>query len=462
MYTIIDIETTGGNAQHDKITEIALYVHDGSKVIDEFVTLINPERPIPYYISQLTGITDDMVANSPRFFEVAKRIVELTEGKIFVAHNAPFDYRFIQSEFKQLGYNFDRETICTVRLSRKLIPGKASYSLGNLCKDLGIRINDRHRAAGDALATVKLFDLLLSVNKHNDSDALSAVPDKKGLHPNLNLSAISKLPEETGVYYLYDDRGELIYVGKSLNIRQRVQQHLGSVKTVRAGEMRSRVADVSYEITGSELIALLMETEEIKKSKPIFNRLGRRIGNQIGLYNYEDENGYLCLKAKRMSSADGIPLTTFSTAEESRDFIDRLIDEYNLCQTLCGLYTSGLACFHYEIKKCFGACVDEESAESYNVRVQRAINSIGLASKSFLLFDKGRTDSEKSVVKVINGKLIGYGFFDPNSIDGNLWLIDDIITHCSDNRDAHQIIKSFLTKAKPSNVIYFNAESQED
>lgn len=462
MYTIIDIETTGGNAQHDKITEIALYVHDGSKVIDEFVSLINPERPIPYYISQLTGITDDMVVNAPRFFEVAKRIVELTEGKIFVAHNAPFDYRFIQSEFKQLGYNFDRETICTVRLSRKLIPGKASYSLGNLCKDLGIRINDRHRAAGDALATVKLFDLLLSVNKHNDSNALSAVPDKKGLHPNLNLSAISKLPEETGVYYLYDDRGELIYVGKSLNIRQRVQQHLGSVKTARAGEMRSRVADVSYEITGSELVALLKETEEIKKSKPIFNRLGRRIGNQIGLYHYEDENGYLCLKAKRMSSADGIPLTTFSTAEESRDFIDRLIDEYNLCQTLCGLYTSGLACFHYEIKKCFGACVDEESADSYNLRVQKAINSIGLASKSFLLFDKGRNDSEKSVVKVINGKLIGYGFFDPNSIDGNLWLIDDIITHCSDNRDAHQIIKSFLTKAKPSNVIYFNAESQED
>lgn len=462
MYTIIDIETTGGNAQHDKITEIALYVHDGNKVVDEFVSLINPERPIPYYISQMTGITDDMVVNAPRFFEVAKRIVELTEGKIFVAHNAPFDYRFIQNEFKQLGYNFDRETICTVRLSRKLIPGKASYSLGNLCKDLGIRITDRHRAAGDALATVKLFDLLLSVNKHNDSDALSAVPDKKGLHPNLNLSVISKLPEETGVYYLYDDRGELIYVGKSLNIRQRVQQHLGSVKTVKAGEMRSRIADVSFEVTGSELVALLVETEEIKRNKPIFNRLGRRIGNQIGLYYYEDENGYLCLKAKRMSSADGIPLTTFSTIDESRDFLDRLIEKYDLCQTLCGLYTSGLACFHYEIKKCFGACVDEESAESYNTRVQKAINSIGLASKSFLLFDRGRSDSEKSVVKVINGKLIGYGFFDPSSIDGNLSLIDDIITHCSDNRDAHQIVRSFLAKAKPSNVIYFNAESQED
>jgi DNA polymerase-3 subunit epsilon len=163
-----------------------------------------------------------------------------------------------------------------------------------------------------------------------------------------------------------------------------------------------------------------------------------------------------------MSSADGIPLTTFSTAEESRDFIDRLIEDFNLCQTLCGLYTSGLACFHYEIKKCFGACVDEESADSYNLRVQKAINSIGLASKSFLLFDKGRNDSEKSVVKVINGKLIGYGFFDPNSIDGNLWLIDDIITHCSDNRDAHQIIKSFLTKAKPSNVIFFNDHLMEE
>ncbi len=462
MYTIIDIETTGVNHQRDKITEIAVYVHDGSKVIDEFTTLINPERSIPHYITQMTGISDAMVAKAPRFFEVARKIVELTEGRVFVAHNAPFDYRFIQSEFKQLGYEFERETICTVRLSRKLIPGKSSYSLGNLCNDLGIRITDRHRAAGDALATVKLLELLLSVNKSSDSDALSVIPNKKGLHPNLNLSILSKIPEDTGVYYLYDDRGVLIYVGKSVNIRHRIQQHLGTAKTVRAGEMRSRIADISYEITGSELIALLVETEEIKKSKPVFNRAGRRSGNQIGLFTYENGDGYICLMVKRMNSTDGMPLTTFTNADESRMFLDRLMEKYDLCQTLCNLYTSGGACFHYEIKKCFGACIGEEPADTYNTRAQKAIDSIGLSTKSFLLFDKGRNNTEKSVVKVVNGKLIGYGFFDPNSVDGNISLLDDLLIACSDNRDAQQIIRSFLAKARPGSVIYLNAESPAD
>jgi DNA polymerase-3 subunit epsilon len=462
MYTVIDIETTGGNPQYDKITEIAVYVHDGIQVVDEFTTLINPERSIPYYISQMTGITDDMVASAPRFFEVARKIVDLTEGKIFVAHNAPFDYRFIQSEFKQLGFNFERETICTVRMSRKLIPGKSSYSLGNLCNDLGIRIKDRHRASGDALATVKLLELLLSVNKHLETNAFSTTPDRKGLHPNLNLSNLAQIPEKTGVYYLYDDRGVLIYVGKSVSIRQRVMQHLGTSKTNRAAEMRSRIADISFEITGSELIALLLETEEIKRNKPMFNRLGRRTGNRLGLFNYENENGYLCLAIKRMTSKDEVPLTSFSNAEEAKAFLERLMEKHDLCQKLCNLYSSSGACFHYEIKRCSGACIGEESTEVYNPRVQAAIDSIGLSTKSFLLFDKGRNDTEKSIVKVVNGKLIGYGFFDPQSLDGNLGLLDDIITPCSDNRDAQVIIRSFLGKAKPGSVIFFNAESQED
>ncbi len=462
MYTIIDIETTGGSPLNDKITEIAVYVHDGSKVIDEFTTLINPERSIPYYISQMTGITDDMVANAPRFFEVARKIVELTEDKVFVAHNAPFDYRFIQSEFKQLGYPFERDTICTVRLSRKLIPGKSSYSLGNLCNDLGITITDRHRAAGDALATVKLLEFLLSINKQSDTDALSPVPDRKGLHPNLNLSIISKIPEKTGVYYLYDEKGVLIYVGKSVNIRNRIKQHLGTAKTLRSAEMRARITDISYEVTGSELVALLVETEEIKKSRPVFNRAGRRSGNQLGLYQYENEEGYICIKVKRMTSAEGIPLTTFSNGDDSKTFLEGLLEKYELCQKHCNLYSSGGACFHYEIKRCMGACIGEESVEKYNIRAQKAIDSIGLSTKSFLLFDKGRNDSEKSVVKVVNGKLIGYGFFDPQSIDGNINLLDDIITPCSDNRDAHVIIRSFLGKAKQGSVIFFNAESQVD
>ncbi len=161
MYAVVDIETSGGRAQVDKITEIAIYIHDGEKIVDEFSTLINPEVYIPPFITRLTGINNEMVASAPKFYEVAKKIVLMTEGHLFVAHNAPFDYRFIQEEFKRLGYNYQRQTLCTVRMSRKIIPGMGSYSLGNLCQNLGITINNRHRAAGDALATTKLLELLL-------------------------------------------------------------------------------------------------------------------------------------------------------------------------------------------------------------------------------------------------------------------------------------------------------------
>ncbi|MGE0077838.1 MAG: PolC-type DNA polymerase III [Bacteroidales bacterium] len=161
MYAIVDIETSGGRAQTDRITEIAIYIHDGERIVDEFSTLINPEVYIPPFITQLTGITNEMVANAPKFYEVAKQIVLLTEGHLFVAHNAPFDYKFIQTEFKRLGYDYQRQTLCTVRMSRKIIPGMKSYSLGNLCENLGITINNRHRAAGDAYATTQLLELLL-------------------------------------------------------------------------------------------------------------------------------------------------------------------------------------------------------------------------------------------------------------------------------------------------------------
>jgi len=167
MYAVVDIETSGGRAQVDKITEIAIYIHDGEKIVDEFSTLINPETYIPPFITRLTGINNDMVATAPKFYEVAKKIVLMTEGRLFVAHNAPFDYRFIQEEFKRLGYNYQRQTMCTVRMSRKIIPGVGSYSLGNLCQTLGITINNRHRAAGDALATTKLLELLIEKTQGN-------------------------------------------------------------------------------------------------------------------------------------------------------------------------------------------------------------------------------------------------------------------------------------------------------
>ncbi len=179
MYNIVDIETTGHTAKDGKITEIAIYVHNGTQIVDSFSSLVNPECHIPYFITKLTGIDDEMVANAPKFYEIAKKVIDLTAGNIFVAHNVSFDYRFIQEEFNRLAYNFRRKTMCTVKLSRKYLPGHKSYSLGNICQELNIQINGRHRAAGDALATVKLFEMILE--KHS----LNGSPNQNGFQKRL-------------------------------------------------------------------------------------------------------------------------------------------------------------------------------------------------------------------------------------------------------------------------------------
>ena len=216
-FAIVDIETTGGNALKDRITEIAVYIHDGNKILDEFCTLINPECSIPPFISKLTGISNEMVENAPRFFEVAKQFVQITDGAVFVAHNASFDYGFIRQEYKSLGFNFSRDYLCTVRLSRKIVPGFRSYSLGNLCSSLNINIENRHRASGDALATVKLFEMLLQKNKEENviSDFIKNDYVNLRFPPGFNRPIIDKLPETHGVYYLLNENGEIIYIGKS-------------------------------------------------------------------------------------------------------------------------------------------------------------------------------------------------------------------------------------------------------
>lgn len=213
MYAIIDIETTGGSAKLEKITEIAIYLHDGKKITGEYSTLVNPERNIPYFITSLTGISNEMVENAPRFYEIAAKIIELTKGRIFVAHNVKFDYSFIRQEFKSLGYNFSRRLLDTCSLSRKLFPGYSSYSLGNICHELSIPVTDRHRASGDALATVRLFEMILEKDSDRSAAESSLVrnPRISALNPMLDPAKIDSIPEEAGVYYFYNEKGDLIY-----------------------------------------------------------------------------------------------------------------------------------------------------------------------------------------------------------------------------------------------------------
>ena len=404
----------------------------------------------------MTGISNDMVKNAPKFYEVAREIIELTNNTVFVAHNVGFDYNFIKNEYKNLGYEYNRETLCTIKLSRKLIPYRRSYSLGNLCNDLGIRVYNRHRAAGDAIATVELFELLLSLNKKNDCPITEITGISfRDLNPLLQKSTIHELPEEPGIYYLIDEQKNILYIGKSKNIKKRVKTHLSHNKTKRGMELKSKVADVCFELAGNELIALLMESNEIKKHKPLYNRAQRRSLHRYGIYSFYDKDGYINLKIEKNIQKDQVPLISFSSSTEAKNYLYHQIEKYQLCQKLCGLYKTAGSCFFHEINQCKGACVQKESPGKYNIRAGKFIQSLKFEENNMLIIDKGRNTEEKSVVKINNGKYIGFGFFDADTVGNNLDILDDCIKHYPDNRDIQFIIRTYLKKNKVEKLIRF-------
>ncbi|WP_418511896.1 exonuclease domain-containing protein [Corallibacter sp.] len=453
MYAILDIETTGGKYNEEGITEIAIYKFDGHKVVDQFISLVNPERDIQPFVVNLTGINNNMLRNAPKFYEVAKRIVEITEDCILVAHNAQFDYRILRTEFKRLGFGYKRKTICTVELSKSLIPGQPSYSLGKLARALGIPVTDRHRASGDAMATVKLFKMLLNkdLEKHIIKDAVRAEP-KFQMEPNLK-QIINELPNETGVYYVHNDKGDIIYIGKSNNIKNRISQHFSSTSP-KSKKIQLQTASVTYEKTGSELVALLKENQEIKKNKPLFNRALRRTIFTYALYSFVDDNGYINLK---IDKADGrkTAITTFSNRQSAKSFMHKAVEDYNLCQKLTGLYPTKTNCFNYTIKQCEGACIKQETAESYNSRVESLIQKNSYTNLNMVIIDKGRDIDERSAILIKNGIFKGLGFFDLNYQITNSDVLESIITPMENNRDSQHIIQAYLRKNKRIKTVIF-------
>jgi len=270
LYAILDIETTGGKFNEEGITEIAIYKFDGHQIVDQFISLVNPEREIQPFVVNLTGINSGMLKNAPKFYEVAKRIVEITEECVLVAHNANFDNRILTTEFRRLGFTFERKTLCTVELSKKLIPDLASYKLGKLCRALGIPVSSRHRADGDAIATVQLFKLLL--NKDADKVIVKQaikLENNKTLAPKL-LSILDELPSKEGVFYIHNKTSEILYIGKGKNIKKTVNQ-LFLRTSKRAKILQKKVVTISFEETGNELIAQLKYSEEIFINKPQYN-----------------------------------------------------------------------------------------------------------------------------------------------------------------------------------------------
>ena len=392
-----------------------------------------------------------MLRTAPKFFEVAKRIVEITEDTIIVAHNSDFDYRILRTEFNRLGFDYKRRTLCTVELAKQLMPDQESYSLGKLTRSLGIPVSDRHRASGDALATVKLFKMILAkdVQKSIIQEAIKSEPKFK-MEPNLK-SIVEDLPSITGIYYVHKDDGKIIYIGKSKNIKSRVNQHFTN-NSSKSKKLQAHVAAVTYESTGSELVALLKESEEIKKNKPIHNRAFKNNSFLYALYSFMDDKGYVNLKIDKADSRKK-HITTFANLQSARNNLFNAVDTFKLCPKLSGLDASKKSCFKYSIKECAGACIHEETPDTYNERVQQLIKKNSLTSKNIAIIDKGRAIDERSVILIENGVFKGLGFFNLNYQISKIEVLKNLITPMENDRDSQHIIQNFLRKNKNVKII---------
>lgn len=453
MYAIVDIETTGGHASANGITEVAICVYDGKRITQRYSTLVNPKRDIPVYIRALTGITNEMVQDAPSFEDVAADIYHLLHGNIFVAHNVNFDYSFIKYHLAASGYDLQCNKLCTVRLGRKIMPGLPSYSLGKLCHYLGIENESRHRAMGDAEATTTLFSLLLQNDTENHiQQALKHRSKEQVLPPNLPKSDIDQLPFAPGVYYFHDEKGKVIYVGKARNVKKRVCSHFsGNNPNLQRQEFLRNIHRVSYQDCGTELVAFILEAIEIKRLWPKYNRSLKRFEHAYGLYAFEDQRGYLRLAVDKRCKLT-TPIYTCNSILDGRNLLTRLVDEYELCPKLCFLQTNTATCSGINGEQC--ACEGFETSEAYNQKVQLAINELKEALPTFAIRDEGRRNDEHSCILIEKGQFYGMGYISQYFDVDNLEQLKSFLTPYQGNDYIRNMVSNYAVKYPDRKMVF--------
>lgn len=458
-YCIVDVETTGKGIRGNRITEFCgVRLKDG-EIIDKFTSLVNPEQYIPPFITNLTGIDDSMVEEAPLFEDIASRIIDITEGAIFVAHNVNFDYNVIRGEFQRLGQTFKRKKLCTVRLSRKLIPNLFSYSLGNLCASIGIPLNNRHRAEGDTDATVHLFKKILALDTTGKviQSFLHIKSKEATLPPHLPSRIIQELPTTPGIYLFKDRAGKVIYVGKAINIKKRVLSHFYEKKN-KEYLLGQETFEIDYEVTGNELCALLLESEYIQKYFPRFNRAQKMPAHTYSIITYENRRGILqlaILKTRYRSAPDVVLFTKTQALER----ISELCKTHHLCPKYCGLQKTLNACSHYSITSCRGVCKNEEAIHVYNERVEKAHSSLQLENESYIIKECGRTEEEKAFVLVNDGVYKGFGYVSIDEQLTNQEQLENFLQPKINTYHTGVILRSYFKKNKNPQIMKLSAET---
>lgn len=436
MYAIVDIETTGGYATQGCITEIAIVLHNGSSIEGKYETLINPQMPIQKYVQSMTGITNAMVANAPLFEEVAGNIYNLLKDRVFVAHNVNFDYSFVTHHLRVAGYSIDLPKICTVKLSRKIFPGIPKYGLGSLCRHFNIENNARHRAAGDALATTQLFEILLAHDKQKEIANLSK--RRKALQylpPNLSGNILNKLPSLPGVYYFHNNKGKVIYVGKAINLKKRVSSHFSNNKvTKQKQDFLRNIFNITWRDCSSDLVASVFESVEIKRLWPQYNKSQKHYERQYGIFMFEDAQGYKRLAIDNNKKVIQ-PLALFHLITDARQALSAFCKGMEIESAMFFLSKEPICSF--------------PDLNEHNQKVDRIIQEFNDAKKTYLIHD-----GALHYLLIENGKFWGMGkienikkIFRTKKQSSTTSIIDSIkqqLTPYTDNLIIQSYIKAYI------------------
>ncbi|MBY0348748.1 MAG: GIY-YIG nuclease family protein [Hydrotalea flava] len=441
MFAIVDIETTGGHAQYSGITEIAVVLFDGKKTEGIYETLVNPQMPIQPYVQSLTGITQKMVAKAPVFSAIAPHIYHLLKDRIFVAHNVNFDYAFVKQQLALCGFELNTNKICTIRLTRKIFPGLPKYGLGSICNTLQIQHTQQHRAAGDALATTELLKFLI---QNDTSGHLQKMMKGKNatayLPPHIKEEQFKALPEQPGIYYFYNQTKKIIYIGKAKNIKKRVTQHFANNKTTAQKQAFLReIHEINYKTCSSEFTASILESIEIKKWWPKYNKSQKFKEQKYGLYHFVDSKGYERLAIDKWKKQLH-PLASFRHLPEAYNLLWNLIRRFELLPGLCFIDKTAIT-------------QPIPDAESYNIRVQAAIQSLEADSIICSIKDGAH------YILIEKGVFFGMGLIEAEQTTLSIETLKNALTPYPENDVIKHLIQQYI-RNHPEDVIHFDIASR--
>lgn len=436
MYAVVDLETTGGNPGTDKIIEIAVYIHDGEKISREYSSLVNPQVPIPFFISRLTGITQEMVDSAPLFSDIADTVSEILGGHIFVAHNVQFDYSFIAYALGQHGIPYENKMLCTCKTSRLLFPGYPSYSLGKICSALSITLNNAHRASADAKATAHLLDMLLT-KSGGILDPFYSQKHKVVNHSRIPDTMVDKLPSKAGILYFYDEAGTVIYISASNNLRKKALSIINKIHTKRYAGLCALATSVDCETTGGVLLSAIREIEAVTLLQPRFNRKFKSIESRFSIYENLNNRGYLVLELGKYDLTKK-SLVTFTTEQEANVALSSIITTHNL----------------FSVSD-FNAAMPVENYDEYNLRVTTAIIALSQKKKNFLITDRGPHTDHFSMVVIEDGRYTGYIFADRDQSRLEVAELLELKQHATDQSTVFKSIIRHVSQGKYQKIINF-------